>query len=90
MDDGVDAGAGGNQGVEVADIGDDVGVGAGVASESDRVEATAGGAPGVHHEPADQAVGAGDQHAWPGSIAGIAGAGARAISQIRAHRPSLS
>ena len=90
VDDGVDAGAGGNQGVEIADIGDDVRVGTGAASETDRIEAAAGRAPGVHHEPADQAVGARDQHPRPGAIGGFTGAVARAISHSRAHRSALS
>jgi len=41
VDDGVDAAARRNQGVEVADIGDDVCVGTGAASETDRIEAAA-------------------------------------------------
>jgi hypothetical protein len=60
VDDGVDAFIRRNQGVEIADIGDDIRVRTGVASETNGIEATAGGAPGFHHEPADQAVGARD------------------------------
>jgi hypothetical protein len=90
VDDGVDAFAGGNQAVKVADIGDDVRVGTGAASQTDRIEGAAGGPPGIHHEPADQAAGARDQHARPRLIAGFAGAGARSIIHTRAHRPSLS